>query len=52
MSSGLQFAVTAGGFAALGYWLDGRYGWSPWGTVGLSLAGVAAGMYYFIKETL
>lgn len=49
---GLQFAVTVGLFAWLGYWLDGKYGWTPWGVTIGSLFGVAAGSYHFLKEVL
>lgn len=27
---GLQFAVTLALFGALGYWLDTKFGWTPW----------------------
>jgi len=26
----------------IGWWLDGRFGWDPWGKVGLSLLGFVA----------
>ncbi|MCW8129899.1 MAG: AtpZ/AtpI family protein [Planctomycetota bacterium] len=52
MNLGAVFAVTVGLFVLLGWWLDGKYGWAPWGTVGCGLLGVTAAMYHFLKETL
>jgi F0F1-type ATP synthase assembly protein I len=37
---------------AVGWWLDRKFGWSPWGVTVGSLLGVAAGMYLLIKEAL
>ena len=36
----------------IGYWLDGRYGWSPWGVLIGAMLGLAGGMYLMIKEAL
>jgi len=36
----------------LGWWLDKKYGWSPWGIVAGSMLGLASGIYLMIKETL
>ena len=49
---GIQLAITVALFAALGWWLDGKMGWTPWGLLGCSLFGVVAGMYHFLKATL
>jgi len=49
---GIQLALTVAAFAALGWWLDGKFGWTPWGLLGFSLFGVAAGMYQFLKASL
>ena len=49
---GLQFAVTTAVFAFIGYFLDKRYGWSPWGVIGCSLVGFIGGFYLLIKEFL
>jgi F0F1-type ATP synthase assembly protein I len=49
---GAVFAATVGLFVLLGWWLDGKFGWGPWGTMVCGLLGVAAAMYYFLKETL
>src|SRR4051812_26401225 len=42
---GLQFAGTAALFALMGYALDRQFHTTPWGIVGLSMAGVIGGMY-------
>src|SRR3954447_7878035 len=49
---GLQFAGTTAVFAFIGLYLDRRYGWSPWGTVTLSMVGVVGGLYLLIKDAL
>ncbi|HVT81706.1 MAG TPA: AtpZ/AtpI family protein [Phycisphaerae bacterium] len=49
---GLQFAATTALFALMGWWLDRRFGWTPWGTVGLSMLGFIGGLYLLIKEGL
>ncbi|MBE7466610.1 MAG: AtpZ/AtpI family protein [Planctomycetes bacterium] len=52
LNLGMQLAVAIGGFTALGYWLDGKFGWSPWGTVGFGMFGVVVGLYHFLKSSL
>jgi ATP synthase protein I len=49
---GLEMAVGVTLGYAVGWWLDRKYGWSPWGVTVGSLLGVAAGMYLLIKEAL
>ena len=49
---GLEMAVAVGLGYIVGHWLDKRYGWTPWGVLVGTLAGVAAGMYLLIKEAL
>lgn len=45
--------IIIGGFAFLGNYLDGKYhNKTPWWTLGLSLFGVAAGLYIMIKEVI
>lgn len=40
---GLRFAVTVALFGLLGWWIDGRVGWSPWLLVtGVLLGAVVA----------
>ena len=50
--AGLQFAATSAIFAFMGYYLDRRFGWTPWGVITLSCIGVIGGMYLLIKESL
>ena len=52
LNMGMTFGVTVGLFTALGYWLDSKYGWSPWATVTGALLGVVAGTYHFLKGVL
>jgi len=49
---GLEMAVGVTLGYAVGWWLDRKFGWSPWGVTVGSLLGVAAGMYLLIKEAL
>jgi ATP synthase protein I len=51
-SVGLQVAIGVGLGCAVGWWLDKRFGWSPWGIVVGAMLGLAAGMYLMIKEAL
>ncbi len=48
-SSGLDLAIVVGGFAAIGWWLDRRYGWSPWGTLTGALLGIVGGLTNFVR---
>jgi len=49
---GLQIGVGVGLGCLVGWWLDKKFGWSPWGIVVGSMLGLASGMYLMIKETL
>jgi F0F1-type ATP synthase assembly protein I len=49
---GLEMAVGVGLGYLVGWWLDKKFGWSPWGATTGSLLGLAAGMYMLIKEAL
>lgn len=49
---GLEIAVGVGIGAAAGYWLDKRFGTSPWCLVSGSMLGLAGGMYLLIKEVM
>lgn len=48
-SSGLDLAIVVGGFTALGWWLDRRYGWGPWGTLVGAVLGVVGGLANFLR---
>ena len=47
---GIQFAATVAIFAYIGYAADKTLGWSPWCTIGLSMAAVIGNLYLLIKE--
>lgn len=50
-SLGIQVAVIVGGFAYLGKWLDEKYPMDKrWFTLALVLFGVAASIYYVIRQ--
>jgi ATP synthase protein I len=49
---GVELAGAVAVFALIGYWLDERYGWTPWGMlVGLAL-GFTGGLYNLVRESL
>lgn len=33
-SAGIELSIAVVGGVLVGRWLDGRYGWDPWGTLG------------------
>ena len=39
-------------FAFMGLYLDRRFGWSPWGTVSLTMVGLVGSLYLLIKDYL
>jgi F0F1-type ATP synthase assembly protein I len=45
---GLQVVITFAVLAWAGHWLDGRYGYAPWGT----LSGVALGLFAMVTALL
>lgn len=49
---GLQFAITVSLFAYLGYELDRRLGWSPWGLIGLTMVATIGNLYLLIKDAI
>jgi F0F1-type ATP synthase assembly protein I len=52
LTTGFETAVGVGLGFIVGQWLDKRYGWTPWGTLGGCMLGLAAGMYLLIKAAL
>lgn len=50
--AGIQLAATVGLFALLGWWLDARFGWTPWGLMTCGTLGTAAAMYHFLKDAM
>ena len=49
---GIQFAGTTGLFVLMGYELDKRMGWAPWGMVSLGMLGLIGGLYLLIKDVI
>lgn len=49
---GFEFAGIVIVMVALGWWLDRYFGSSPWWLVGLTLAGMAGGVYRMIRKVL
>jgi F0F1-type ATP synthase assembly protein I len=49
---GIELAGATAGFALIGYWLDGRFGTSPWATLGGVVIGLVGGLYHLVKESL
>jgi hypothetical protein len=48
---GIQLALTVAAFAWLGKWLQERFGWPEWSHTAIALFGIAAGLYFFVKES-
>jgi F0F1-type ATP synthase assembly protein I len=49
---GLEMAVGVALGYFVGSWLDRRYGWNNYGTLGGVMIGLAAGMYLLIKDAM
>jgi F0F1-type ATP synthase assembly protein I len=49
-SSGLDLAIVVGGFTAVGWWLDRKYGWAPWGVLVGAILGIVGGLANFLRE--
>lgn len=47
----VEFLAYLGGFGYLGWWLDQRRGWEPWGLLLGLFVGTAAGLYRMIRES-
>ncbi|MCA9525073.1 MAG: AtpZ/AtpI family protein [Myxococcales bacterium] len=48
-SVGLEVGVAVAIGAGIGWWLDGRYGWAPWGLMVGTLVGVGAGIKALVR---
>ncbi|MBM3991694.1 MAG: AtpZ/AtpI family protein [Planctomycetes bacterium] len=48
--AGLQFALTFLACGALGWWLDGKLGTSPWLMIAGILLGAAGAMYSLVRR--
>jgi ATP synthase protein I len=49
---GFELAGAIAGFALLGYWIDGRYGTSPWGILAGVCIGIIGGLYNLVRQSL
>ena len=49
---GLELAGATAGLALLGYWIDGKFGTSPWGILIGVVIGILGGLYNLVKESL
>ena len=49
---GLELAGATAGLALIGYWVDGRFGTRPWGTVIGVVVGLVGGLYNLVRESL
>lgn len=52
LTAGLQLGVAVAFFFGVGYWLDGKFGTGPWGSLAGALIGVIGGSIKFLKEAL
>lgn len=52
LTLGLQLAISVVVFFFIGYWLDGKFGTSPWCTIVGAFLGAAGGLIKFIREAL
>ena len=50
LTLGLQLAISVVVFFFIGYWADGKFGTSPWCTIGGAFVGVAGGLFKFLRE--
>jgi ATP synthase protein I len=49
---GLELAGATAGLALVGYWIDGRFGTRPWGTIVGVVIGLVGGLYNLVRESL
>ncbi len=48
--AGLELAATMAGACLLGYWIDRRLGWEPWGLLVCAGVGIVGGLYNLIRK--
>ena len=48
---GLELAGATAGLALAGYWIDGKFGSSPWGMLTGVIIGIVGGLYNLVKES-
>jgi F0F1-type ATP synthase assembly protein I len=49
---GLELAGATAGLALLGYWIDGKYGTTPWVMLGGVVIGIVGGLFNLVRESL
>lgn len=49
---GMQMAVGVLLGVFVGWWLDHKFGWQPWGVLVGAMTGLAGGLYLLFKETM
>lgn len=49
---GIEFAIYVALFFLGGKWLDGKFGWDPWGAAMGGLLGACMGMYMLIRRVM
>ncbi len=49
---GMEIAAGVGLGCLIGYWLDEKLGWTPWGMVAFSMLGLAGGFYLLVKDVM
>ena len=49
---GLELAGATAALALVGYWVDGKFGTSPWGILIGVFIGIVGGLYNMVKESL
>lgn len=49
---GLELAGATAGFALVGYWIDKKFGTTPWALLAGVVIGIVGGLYNLIKESL
>ncbi|MBI4534767.1 MAG: AtpZ/AtpI family protein [Ignavibacteriae bacterium] len=52
LTLGLQLALSVVFFFFVGYWLDGKLGTSPWGSIIGAVVGVTGGLIKFLKDAV
>ena len=51
-SVGLELAGAIGGLTLVGYWIDRRFGTTPWGMLVGVVIGLVGGLYNLVRESL
>jgi ATP synthase protein I len=51
-SLGVELAAGLGAAVLLGYWIDRRFGTSPWGLLICAVIGIVGGLYNVIRQAV